>query len=391
MLQRPADAGLPLRVGARRRRFALAALALKRERRARRLAPDRRAPPRREPKRSFSSSSARFRRTLRRRSRAGSKSPAATRRVHQVRRADADAGASDRAGMRSQQPARRARDARRRRRVALGERHAPREDRIAARSAPPDGSAPRRASASARPCARAAVAAQPPRDRLGVRRARARSSRARSATSPSKVFSSLYETGVAIGLDLARVLAARERAACARATSPSSAAQPRGVAARQVADRARCPRPRSRASATGPTPQSRPTGSGSRNARTSSGDTSQQAVGLRDVARDLRDHLHRRDPDRDGEPGLGAHRAAQRFARDARRPEQALGAGEVEEGLVERDAARRAARSARRSRRRARHRARTCACRPRRKTPSGQSRRASKPGIAERTPKTRAS
>ncbi len=63
----------------------------------------------------------------------------------------------------------------------------------------------------------------------------------------------------------------------------------------------------------------------------------EQPVRLRDVAGDLRDHLHRRDPDRDGELGLVAHGAAQRVADRARGSEQALGAGEIEERLVERE------------------------------------------------------
>src|SRR5262249_14410264 len=63
----------------------------------------------------------------------------------------------------------------------------------------------------------------------------------------------------------------------------------------------------------------------------------EQAVWLREVARDLRDQLHRRDPDRDREPGLGAHRLAQAAPGLGRRAEEARGPGEVEEGLVERE------------------------------------------------------
>ncbi len=64
----------------------------------------------------------------------------------------------------------------------------------------------------------------------------------------------------------------------------------------------------------------------------------EQAVGLGRIARDLRDHLHRPDPDRHREPGLRAHPRAQALPHVGGRTEQALGAREVEERLVEREA-----------------------------------------------------
>ena len=143
---------------------------------------------------------------------------------------------------------------------------------------------------------------------------------------------------LAVGLDLAHVLAAREPR---RVRGPSPRAPRASVsrpAARQVADRAEARRARAAPPSPGPTPQSRPTGSGSRNARTSPASTSSRPSGLARSLAIFATIFTGAMPDRDREAGLGAHLAPQPLAHFARRPEQPLAPGEVEEGLVEREA-----------------------------------------------------
>ena len=87
------------------------------------------------------------------------------------------------------------------------------------------------------------------------------------------------------------------------------AARSRGRASRPAPTRRggrrrrRCVIPRSCSlrAVTAPTPQSRSTGSGCRNASSRSGGDDEQAVGLRHAARDLGEELGARDPDRDAQ------------------------------------------------------------------------------------------
>ena len=62
-----------------------------------------------------------------------------------------------------------------------------------------------------------------------------------------------------------------------------------------------------------------------------------QAVGLAQLRRDLRHELRRPDPDRRREPDLGADRRLDRAPDRLAVAEQRLRAGDVEEGLVDRD------------------------------------------------------
>ena len=332
--QRAADAGLPLRVG-RARRVALAALALKRERRARRLflpGAHHRAASRSA---RAISSSARFRRTLRRRSRAGSKRPAATRRRRPDWSRPHRPGGSDPAAC-----ARAAGALRDRARAVvgrLGERRAPREDRIEPRARRRRVGLPRAELHLQHDRARGeSVAAQPPRDRLRVtehhgadaraigdvacRRCSPRCTRRRRDRAPRRA-----RPGRAPARRRAR-RATRRRACAARSASPRASAPIVSM-----------PAARRRASATGPTPQSRPTGSGSRKARTSSGDTSQSPSGLASSLAIFATILVGAMPTETA--SSSSSRTARRSASPATRggAEQALGAGEIEERLVERD------------------------------------------------------
>ena len=99
------------------------------------------------------------------------------------------------------------------------------------------------------------------------------------------------------------------------------------------------PRAWSFAAVTGPTPHSRSTGSGCRNASSPSGGDDQQPVRLRHPARDLRQELRPRHPDGDRQPDAVAHRraAAARRSRPAC-PAMRSMPRDVEERLVDRDA-----------------------------------------------------
>ena len=97
------------------------------------------------------------------------------------------------------------------------------------------------------------------------------------------------------------------------------------------------PRARSFAAVTGPTPQSRSTGSGWRNLELLVGRHLQEPVRLRDGARDLGEELRPGDADRDRQPDPLEHVAPQPFRDLDRRPEGALHAAHVEEGLVDRE------------------------------------------------------
>ena len=144
---------------------------------------------------------------------------------------------------------------------------------------------------------------QPRRDAVGrgarshgrARRARAR----RSRTSPRSRSTSLRARASPAGR---RCCARAARGACralrrARPRAPTPAARRR---------RPPCctPSASSRCSVAGPTPHSRPIGSGCRNASSVPGATTMQAVGLREVARDLGQELRRRHADRRDEARL---------------------------------------------------------------------------------------
>src|SRR5262249_40614188 len=62
-----------------------------------------------------------------------------------------------------------------------------------------------------------------------------------------------------------------------------------------------------------------------------------EAVRLPDVARDLRNHLPRADPDGDREPGRLAHTVLQEAPDRERRAEERYGRGHVDERLVQRE------------------------------------------------------
>ena len=88
-------------------------------------------------------------------------------------------------------------------------------------------------------------------------------------------------------------------------------------------------------SAFAPTPQIRDTGSGSRNSRTSPGRTTTNPFGFPEVARDLRDELRGRHPDRRGQSQFLADRLPDRAAHRLAVAEQPFAARHVKKRLVE--------------------------------------------------------
>jgi hypothetical protein len=139
---------------------------------------------------------------------------------------------------------------------------------------------------------------------------------------------------LAIGLDVARILAARQpRELGAPAAEDGLQALLRHR--RQGADRLHAERgepcARDRADAEDASDRKR-----CEECRDLVGGDGQQAVGFGEVAGDLRDHLHRRDPDRDREPGLATDLGAQTGRHRDRITEEAGASGHVEERLVER-------------------------------------------------------
>ena len=98
----------------------------------------------------------------------------------------------------------------------------------------------------------------------------------------------------------------------------------------------RIPRASSRSRVRGPTPHSAAIGSGVEELELAAGGDLGEAVRLVHAAGDLGQELHGADADRAGQGGLREHGRADRLGGGARRPPQTLGAGEVDEGLVDR-------------------------------------------------------
>ena len=97
------------------------------------------------------------------------------------------------------------------------------------------------------------------------------------------------------------------------------------------------PRARSFAAVTRPTPHSRSTGSGCRNASSSLRRDHQQSVGLGDGARHLGEELRARDADADREPDFGADLAPEPRGDLGRGAGDPLEPADVEERLVDRE------------------------------------------------------
>ena len=87
---------------------------------------------------------------------------------------------------------------------------------------------------------------------------------------------------------------------------------------------------------TRPTPQSRSTGKRMEERELVVGRNDEQAVGLRDAARDLREELRPRHAHRDAQADLLEHSPPQPRGDLGRRPGEALEAADVEERLVDR-------------------------------------------------------
>ena len=153
--------------------------------------------------------------------------------------------------------------------------------------------------------------------------------------------------GVAFGNDVARVVVARQRV---QVPAEARAERARRAPARRSRRRRRsCAGPCVRAwsASPGPTPHSRDTGSGARNAALGAGLDDEHAVGLGEIARELGEELRRRDADREAQPGLVEHAPADR-RRDLARARRACGARRRRRRTPRRStAARRAARSTR--------------------------------------------
>ena len=174
--------------------------------------------------------------------------------------------------------------------------------------------------------------------------------------------------------------------------TPGRASPPaRPRAAGRPRRRSRCPGRAAWPRSSAPTPHSRSTGSGWRNATSPLGRHDEQPVGLGDAARHLGEELGAGHADGDGQADLARARGGEAggdLERRARHPPQPT---DVEERLVDRDALdqrRRVARTRRTPPCSPRCR-RTCAAGPRSRR--GHSRRASRPPIAPRTPCARAS
>ena len=100
----------------------------------------------------------------------------------------------------------------------------------------------------------------------------------------------------------------------------------------------RMPRASRRSRVRGPTPHSAPIGSGARNSSSLPNGDLGEPVRLVHAAGDLGEELHARDADRAGQARLGEHGGADRLGGGSRGAPQSLGAGEVDEGLVDRQA-----------------------------------------------------
>ena len=265
----------------------------------------------------------------------------------------------------------------------LGQRRRARQDRKA-----PAAEAAARASASAEPRARAgrrgAAGARPPPRGRGSR-ARARAGRGDVALEGVLLGVGL---GLAVGLDLALVLAAREPRG-----ARSEAAEQRDAARCRAGARARRSSRSPRARAAPASPGRRPRCGRPAAARGTPPPGPAAPPACRRAWRGRSRSWPRASPAR----ARPRPRARSRRARSPQllpgalgRAEQALGAGQVEEGLVERDALDRR-REAPEEREDALALARYTDMRPRTKIACGQSLRACVDGIAEWMPKARAS
>ena len=226
-----------------------------------------------------------------------------------------------------------------------------------------------------------------------ARRALRRGRRASAARAPERALRA-DRTAPSAGQHPARVAVVRERVQlAARRRARASRRAPRS-SSRATSPTVMIPRARSFSAVTGPTPHSRSTGSGCRKPSSASGRHDQQAVGLRDAARDLREELRPRDADRDRQPDLLEHAAPQPRGDLRGRARDPLHPAHVEERLVDReplDQRRRVARRPRRPPCSPRSRP-TCAAAT--TTASGHSRRACRAahrGRARRAPWPRSS
>ena len=212
-----------------------------------------------------------------------------------------------------------------------------------------------------------------------------------SSTSSSNVSWWPIETGSCSGTTGARVLAARERREVMAGDRAEPADERRLGVARDVADRRRGPCVARISRVASPTPHSRVTGSGWRNASSSSGVTTRRPSGLSMSDAIFAASLIGATPTDATSDSSVAHALLDR-ARDRRAvAEQALAAGDVEERLVERqplDLGRVVAED--REERVATPR-RSAPCGGARRSPCGQRRSASAIGIAEWMPNVRAS
>ena len=200
--------------------------------------------------------------------------------------------------------------------------------------------------------AREVVEAQPQHRPSGTRARRARSRRADPVDERDERSRRASATAGGGGRAPAasRSSAAGRRAAprrgsrlCASACRWRPAARPRSrpaypPAARPPAPTVMIPRARSFADVTGPTPHSRSTGSGCRNASSPSGGTTSSPSGLATRARDLGEELRPRDPDRDRQADLARAPRARSRVGDLRRraARSAAMPAHVEERLVDR-------------------------------------------------------
>ena len=216
----------------------------------------------------------------------------------------------------------------------------------------------------------------------------AASSSARSETSPANVFSSLIETASRYG-STSRTSSPRASRAICTPQSPSHAS------ARAASRRARSPivrRPsrNKRASATGPTPHSRATGSGSRKPRTSPGFTSYRPSGFAESLAIFATIFTGAMPTETASPVSARTSRRSRTATSRAGPNSRCVPVRSRNASSSESPSSAGVKRAKIAKMRLLSRA-YLAMSPRKNTPSGQSRRASKPGIALRTPNTRAS
>ncbi len=141
----------------------------------------------------------------------------------------------------------------------------------------------------------------------------------------------------AADLDRPRVVVVRERVQVPARRRGRASRRSTASSSRATSPTVEMPRSWSLRAVTAPTPQSRSTGSGCRNVELAVGRHDEQAVGLGDPARDLREELGARDADGDAQPDPFEHVAAQPRRDLDRRARDAGQAADVEERLVDRE------------------------------------------------------